>query len=346
MQFIVYSNPLAWEYSVMSDCGCFRFAPDDPLCARFGLGAAALRYAAMGYAVLPLARGAKRPHRMLGGRGGVHLATANELQLADWWSQDRTANIGVATGSVSRLAVVDLDLKHGSNGTTAFTGFLNDTALPWVGWRTATAETPSGGYHIWLRTPGGMAVPERPGILPGVDVKGDGGYVVAAPSSLLVQPMSRPGEQSSAVELPVAYRWWSGCPHEAPDAPDWMYQWLATAPAQGSPQPGHEDLPDGGATPGADELARTGIAPGYRNRVMYLTACSLFRKIGTGPDEAEVVMGKLRDIWDATDHSDFGWQEVLTIAESARRFIERSKRQDIERTRSYLAYRPPWQGPG
>lgn len=325
----------------MSDCECFQFAPDDPLCARFGLGAAALRYAAMGYAVLPLARGAKRPHRMLGERGGVHHATANESQVAGWWSQDRAANIGVATGSVSRLAVIDMDVKHGVNGGEVFERFVWD--LPWPG-LVPCSQTPSGGHHFWLRTPDGLAVPERPGILPGVDVKGDGGYVAAAPSMVLVQPMQRPGEQSSGVEIPMPYAWVHGCPHEAPDAPDWLYQWLATAPAQGTPQPGHTDLPDGGQTPGADELAKTGIAPGYRNRVMYLTACSLFRKIGTAPDEAQVVMGKLRDIWDATDKADFGWQEVLTIAESARRFIERSKRQDIERARSYLAsYQPPWQ---
>lgn len=328
----------------MSDCGCFQFAPDDPLCARFGLGAAALRYAAMGYAVLPLARGAKRPHRMLGERGGVHHATRDADLIMRWWRGDQAANIGVATGQVSQLAVVDLDVKHGADGLAEFESFTTAWGLP-VPHVLPLQSTPSGGVHLWLRTPAGMAVPERPGILPGVDVKGDGGYVAAAPSMVLVQPLARPGEQSSGVEIPVPYRW-TGCPHAAPDAPDWLYQWLATAPAQGTPQPGHTDLPDGGDLPTVDELARVGIAPGYRNRVMYLMACSLFRKIGTDPVNAQKVIDRLRSIWEVTDHSDFGWQEVLTIADSARRFIERTRQRDTEWTENYMAYQPPWRRPG
>jgi hypothetical protein len=283
----------------------------DPVVRELGIGAAALRYQGQGYAVLPLARGRKRPHRMLGDSGGVHWAS-KDGKAARWcWSQDKAANLGVACGSPSRLVVLDLDVKHGHNGPATLWGFMRSNGLGLPG--DAVVHTPSGGVHLWLRTGRDVRVPARPGILPGVDILGDGNLVVAPPSAALVA--SRNGEQ-----VPVPYRWDSGCFCFAPDAPPWVLQWVASA----GPAPGSGG---GGTGPDEDvdieELKTRGAQVGSRNREMYRAACALHRKMS--PDD---VLEELMVIWLAGDQMGMPWSEVKTINESARKFIDRQKQKE------------------
>ena len=322
----------------MPDCGCLWFPEGHRLPARYGLGAAALRYAALGYAVLPLARGGKKPHAMLGDRGGVHRASADPGQITEWWSHDMAANIGAACGRASRLAVIDLDVKHGADGPGEFWRFLLDHGLSMKTdghKRIPQAATPSGGTHLWLRVPSGAAVPDRPGILPGTDVKGDGGYVVAAPSMLLAQPLGRPGERGGG-EIPVPYTWEAGCPHAAPAAPGWLLPWLAQAASTGTAR---RDPGPGGDLDGDLADAREhGARPGERNRVFYRLACSLYRRLGTGPEGAALVLEQVREVWDKTDTRGFGWPEVLVCLESARRYISRERAREDARNQEFLAW--------
>lgn len=308
----------------MDRCGCLYYGVDDPAVQVYGLGAAAMRLQQRGYAVLPLARGEKRPHRMLGDQGGVHWATL-DTGAAHWWEQDPAANVGVATGQASCLVVIDLDVKNGQNGTAAFTGLLNEHRLEWpldAPW----AQTPSGGWHAWLRTPPGVAVPERPGILPGVDVKGDGGLVVAPPSMQLRFPMVRPGERSRGEPVPVPYRWVSGCPCVVPAAPGWLLPWLTTAPVAGSSHSsGGGEI---GGAPDNASLQRTGIPVGQRNRELYRYACARYRLHGTSTQAAALVMADVDHVLARTDRRDFSRGEVLRILESARRFV--AGRQESE----------------
>lgn len=294
------------------------FADDDPVCRAIGLGAAALRYATWGYAVLPLARGGKKPHRMLGHEGGVHHATVNQAAIWRWWESDPAANIGIATGTASRLVVVDLDVKHDADGITAFRDFLGAFGLamppgPWV-------RTPSGGAHMWLHA--GGRVPERPGVLPGVDVKGDGGYVLAPPSMKLTAALNRPGEPASQ-PVPLPYQW-QGCFCGVPSAPAWMSQWLASAPSSGSVQPGWGS---GEGEVDFETVRAGGIEKGRRNRELYRLACSRFR---VHRKDSSAVLGELHEVWSAGDTSDLPWREVLVIAESARKFIDRQVARERE----------------
>jgi hypothetical protein len=315
-------------------CGHFDFGEDTPWIGKLGFGIPALKYAELGFSVLPLVRGGKKPHRMLPETGGVHHASRDGRQIQDWWSRDPAANIGVACGRRSRLAVIDLDVKR-ENGTISFTDFLNTYRLGMP--HAAIARTPSGGYHLWLRVPEGP-VPDRPGILPGVDVKGDGGYVVAAPSMILTTPMARPGEHAAAEPYPVPYVW-SGCPCTAPEAPEWLAHWLATAPATGSSggQAG-EQAP--GEAPDLASLQRTGILPGQRNSVLYRLACQRYRVHGTTTLGAQRVLAELRPVWLASQHGDFAWSEVLVIAESARRFIEAQEQKERTAYQRYSRWMP------
>lgn len=284
--------------------------PEDPRLRELGLGMAALRYVYQGYAVLPLERGGKKPHRMLP-MGGVHNASQDVAQVVMWWQADPAANVGVATGRVSGLTVIDLDVKGAANGMAEFSAFLHRHGLAFP--CTALAVTPSTGQHYWLRKAGATA--ERPGVLPGVDVKGDGGYVVAPPSMRLLSPAGLDTERSEPV--PVPYEWSSGCPCSLAAAPPWLDAWLASVPER----PVASGLGDAEAPDERSALAQ-GIAVGHRNRELYRLACSLYRRFGTSPDGAAVVLRRIEAVWLAGSRTDMPRREVLTIVESARRFIE------------------------
>jgi hypothetical protein len=316
-------------------CSCLNFSPQDPAVQALGLGAAALRYQDQGYAVLPLARGAKKPHRMLPwngqGKDGVHHATLDPAAVVSWWSGDKAANAGVATGSVSRLAVIDLDVKKGQDGPAVFWRFLFEHGLGEL--PAPTVRTPSGGLHIWLRTPAGVAVPERPGILPGVDVKGDGGLVAAPPSMILAMGLDRPHERGAG-EAPVPYVWVSGCPCQVPDAPAWVLPWLQSAPASGSPRSAGENGED---VPDLASLKGTGIPRGQRNAVLYRLACQLFRTRGTTIEACVSVKEDLMAVWQVSDRAGMPPGEVLTIIDSARRFVADQVQQEDARNQAFLS---------
>lgn len=333
------SGSVTWAACTVSDCGCLYFPPDHRLPAKYGLGAAALRYAALGFAVIPLARGGKRPHAMLGNVGGVHLASKDPDIIMDWWGLDMMANIGVATGCVNRLAVVDLDVKGGKDGIRAWGDFLSGPPpAPWPCWNGPKVMTPSGGMHLWLRSPDGVTVPERPGILPGVDIKGDGGLVVAAPSMALVTPLERPGERSAG-EVPVPYELASGCPHDVPEYPEWLGRWAASAPP--APRGSVTEHSAADRMPLDETLetyVRSGLPVGQRNRELYRVACGLYRRYGTGTQGAAQAIEVIRGIYDKTDKSGFPWREALVCAESARRFVEGQREREDARDAQFLGW--------
>ena len=66
---------------------------------------AALAYAERGCHVFPCVPGAKRP--LVG--GGFKAATLDPEQIRRWWTEHPDANIGIATGSISNLVVIDID---------------------------------------------------------------------------------------------------------------------------------------------------------------------------------------------------------------------------------------------
>lgn len=295
--------------------GCLDFTRDDPEVAQLGMGAAALRYQRMGYAVLGLGVGSKRPHSDF--KHGVSWATRDQAMPWWLWRTEPLAGVGIATGQVNQLVVIDLDLKHGENGVRNFGDFLVQASA--VGVMDCTVpmdtevSTPGGGWHIWLRTPAGYAVPSRPGILPGVDIQGDGHYVVAPPSRVWVD-----SDQGSAL---LPYRQVNGCPCEPPWAPAWFLRWIEQAQATGTDH-GKTGVP----LPDVEQLKQTGLERGSRNTTLHRLACSLFRRL---PDNAEgyrVAMGELELVLAATDMRGFSRAEVDRTITSAREFVRRARR--------------------
>jgi hypothetical protein len=96
---------------------------------------------------------------------------ASEAEIRDWFS-DPSMGVGIVTGSISGLFVVDFDGAIGAETYAKLAAQLG--AAP-------TSLTGGGGIHMLFRHPG-RRVPTRRGILPGMDIRGDGGFIVAPPS--------------------------------------------------------------------------------------------------------------------------------------------------------------------
>ena len=137
---------------------------------------AAIEYAKKGFAVFPLKYRDKVPLT----RNGCKDATTDAAQIKAWWQQHPNANIGLATGSVSQnVFVIDLDIDEdrGIDGYHSLEDWQREHGdFP----ETWTAITGRGGYHLYYR--GNGKIKNRAGIIDGVDIRGNGGYVVAPPS--------------------------------------------------------------------------------------------------------------------------------------------------------------------
>lgn len=108
---------------------------------------------------------------------GFHDATTDESQVRWYFEGEPHANIGIRTGIESRLLVLDEDTTGGQESLAALVA--KHGAFP----TTTMVRTGSGGSHRWFAHPGsGQTIPNRQKMLPGVDFRGDGGYIVAPPS--------------------------------------------------------------------------------------------------------------------------------------------------------------------
>jgi hypothetical protein len=148
---------------------------------RSALLSTALGYAAAGIAVMPLhtpypggacscrARagcGSPGKHPRL--RHGLLEASADPAAIRRWWRRWPDANLGLSTGTV--LDVCDVDTNDGLAAVLDVLGVIRPSG-PLV--RTGH------GWHLWFAA---SSLPSRVGLLPGVDWRGRGGYVVAPPS--------------------------------------------------------------------------------------------------------------------------------------------------------------------
>jgi len=182
----------------------------------------ALSLAYKGLAVFPCRPRYKRPATA----NGVKDATTDLDTLRQWWRHEPEFNVAVATGAISGVFVLDVDgvdaeaelrrleQKHGQ--------------LP------STVESITGrGRHAFFKMPRSPVRNSAGKIAPGVDVRGDGGYVLVPPS---MHPSGRPYAWSvdSAGEFALAPDWLIaqvsrfGNSCEKPNAPQTEWRSLAT----------------------------------------------------------------------------------------------------------------------
>ena len=134
---------------------------------------AAMDYGRLGWSVVPVEpRGKVSPIRWQ----VFQHRQPTMPEIGDWFSRWPGANLAVVTGVVSDLVVLDLDPRRGAEASLARLT-REHCPLP----ETVEAMTGGGGRHLYFGHPGGMAR-DRVGLAPGVDLRGDGAYVVAPPS--------------------------------------------------------------------------------------------------------------------------------------------------------------------
>ena len=167
----------------------------------------ALHYARAGWSVFPLRLGEKISHKSAAhsdGRKWGQTTDVNEIRRD--FKQWPNANVGIVTGAVSGIFVVETDTAdghaEGTDGAAELTKLeAEHGALP----ATREAESPSGSIHRYYNHPGFKIKTSASEIGPGIDVRGDGGMVVAPPSV-------KPGKG--------AYKWRNDL--AIADAPQWL----------------------------------------------------------------------------------------------------------------------------
>jgi hypothetical protein len=131
---------------------------------------AALAYAERGYPVFPCSPNTKVPFART---NGCKDATTDEATIRKWWESAPTANVAIATGSVSGIYVVDVDV-------------VSSEVMPLLP-TTWTARTRGGGWHYIYTLPDGVTLPntakKSPNAVHGdADTRGEGGYILVFPS--------------------------------------------------------------------------------------------------------------------------------------------------------------------
>ncbi len=189
------------------------------------LASAAFRYALRGFAVFPLAVGAKVPPA--GSHGLLDGATDPDVTRARW-VETPCANIGAATGHKSGIwvldvdvdvSIVDVDQPIAGDKSLALLE-TEHGPLP----RTIEASTPRGGRHLyWKWAADGPEIRNSAGrVGPGLDVRGEGGSIVLPPSVLA------DGR---------GYRWVKNGVSAFTDAPAWLVVLALPPPLPPRPKP-------------------------------------------------------------------------------------------------------------
>jgi hypothetical protein len=107
-------------------------------------------------------------------QSGFKDATTDPKIINEWWEKWPSANIGIATGTVSGIIVIDIDNPEAKEEVKRI--LPSDYDINSVA-RSVTGR----GWHLVFAHPG-VEIKNRTGILSKVDVRGDGGYFIVEPS--------------------------------------------------------------------------------------------------------------------------------------------------------------------
>jgi hypothetical protein len=159
--------------------------------------AAALQYCDMGFSVIPLIPGLKKP---LIKWEPFQTIKADRNAITSWWMNTPKANVGIVTGKISNLFVVDLDrYKDQFDDDVAIKIFSDSLVVP-------SATTPQNGEHLYFRCPDNTDLKGVVNEEIAIDVRAEGNYIVAPPSvngngnpyqwtnSIFDTPLAAPGQ--------------------------------------------------------------------------------------------------------------------------------------------------------
>ncbi len=125
---------------------------------------AALNYLSRGWSIIPINPSSKKPCLESWLEYQRRLPTIDEVN--DWWTKWPWASIGLVTGEISGVSVIDVDPRHGG---------ISDNLTD-----TVKSQTGGGGFHYFYLY--NHNVHSQNGVKDGIDLKSDGGYVILPPS--------------------------------------------------------------------------------------------------------------------------------------------------------------------
>ncbi|MET0650197.1 MAG: bifunctional DNA primase/polymerase [Pyrinomonadaceae bacterium] len=277
---------------------------------------AALAYARRGWPVFPLhhpdahrgcscidAKACRSPGKHPRTRKGLKDASTDEAQIRRWWELYPLAGVGLAMGRKSGLVALDVDPRSGGDASLCELIEAHGE-LP----TTLEAVTGGGGSHIFFAHPGVSFKNSSSVLGEGLDVKTDGGYVVAAPS------LHASGKR---------YSWRTR--RSPASMPGWLLKLLTTEKAP-APAPAKAAAPRRApATTGAGSI----IPHHSRNSQLFRLACAL-RGDGAAYDEIE------RAVFDAYEQrcvkepEPMSESELKKIARSATRYQAGRRPKEVE----------------
>ncbi len=223
-----------------------------------GIKRAAERYVARGWSVALIRPRDKRP---LAPWREYQRRQAGKTEISRWFEQCPDANIGIVTGQISNLVVIDIDPRHGG-GESLHRLEKRNGPLP----RTLTVQTGGGGRHLYFAAPADpMPLRSRVAMVEGIDIRAEGGLVVAPPS---IHPSGR------------AYVWAHG--EEAPQDPAALPRWMVSLIRRRSDHPGR-------GMRHWRRLAADGVGEGERNATIASFAGHL-NWCGVDPDVIQELM--------------------------------------------------------
>jgi hypothetical protein len=250
----------------------------------------AKEYARRGWQSFPL-----RSHEKTPVVRWADVATTEENMLVGWWDTNPDANIGIACGKRSGIVVLDVDADHG--GYESMEALIEQHGkLP----ETPIARTGGGGEHIFFAHPG-VEIRNSAGRLgPGLDIRGDGGYVVAAPST---HPNGKVYEWIVDPSTPLA------------PFPAWMIEYLKDTPATALPVSSNGAIANGSRNATLTSLAGTMRNKGFSEDAMY---------------QALLIHNREKCSPPLTDG------EILVIARSVSRYVPKNEPKEIPHDRTSL----------
>lgn len=282
------------------------------------IGEHALEYAERGWHVFPCNPLNKRPFvscdldaegRKIRGTGGVKKATVDPDQVRDWWQRWPRAMIGTACGPASGVWAIDPDAPKelgAPDGRANWAMLKAKYGCP----ATHTHLTPGGGQHLLFKWRDDRPITNSEETITGtgINVRGEGGYIIAPPSK-------RHDGRAYEIAEPLDF-------FNFAEAPDWLYEMLRPKRREQAQSTYRPSSSRSSAHPIAriqGILNRVALTnEGDRNKVLFWGAMRVVEMVvekEVPPSEGDRAFAAL---FDAGRHAGLAEREIVTTLQSAR----------------------------